>query len=288
MIRSARPATGAATGFATGISSPVDIQVANDGSLYYLARGTGSVFRVQYSGGSTLAINNVSITEGNSGLTFANFTVLLSPASSQVVTVNYGTANNTAVEPSDYQARSGVVTFQPGETSKDVVMTVNGDTTLEPNETFNVNLSTPTNATIGDSQGVCTIINDDTQPTISIGDVAVTEGNVGTTTAVFTVSLSNATTQTVTVNYATASDTATSGIDFVATSGTATITPGSLSTTVNVTVNGDLEFEGNEFFFVNLTAPTNATISDNQAIGIINNDDMRNQQFRPSRSTTCR
>ena len=269
------PATGTASGFATGINQPVDIQVANDGSLYYLARGSNSVFRVQYFGGSTLAINDVSIAEGNAGTTFANFTVLLSPASSQVVTVNYGTANNTAVEPSDYQARSGTVTFQPGETSHEVVMTINGDTVFEPNETFNVNLSGPANATLGDSQGVCTIVNDDSQPAISIGDTAVTEGNGSTTTAAFTVSLSNASTQTVTVNYATAGDTATSGTDFLAANGTATITPGLLSTTVNVTVNGDTTFEPNEFFLVNLTSPSNATISDNQATGIINNDDLQ-------------
>ena len=267
------PATGTATNFATAISQPVDIQVANDGSLYYLARGSNSVFRVQYFGGSTLAINDVSIAEGNAGNSFATFTVLLSPASAQVVTVNYATANNTAVEPSDYQARSGTVTFQPGEISHDVIMTANGDTTFEPNETFNVNLSGPSNATLGDSQGVCTIINDDAQPAISVGDTAVTEGNAGTITAAFTVSLSNASTQTVTVNYATAGDTATSGTDFVAASGTATITAGLLSTTVNVTVNGDTTFEPNEFFLVNLTSPTNATISDNQATGIINNDD---------------
>ena len=269
------PAAGTASNFATAINQPVDIQVANDGSLYYLARGSNSVFRVQYFGGSTLAINDVSITEGNAGTSFATFTVLLSPASSNVVTVNYATANNTAIEPSDYQARSGTVTFQPGETSHDVIITANGDTAFEPNETFNVNLSIPTNATLGDSQGVCTIINDDAQPAVSIADAAVTEGNVGTTTAAFTVSLSNTSTQTITVNYATAGDTATSGTDFVATSGTATITPGLLSTTVNVTVNSDTTFEGNEFFLVNLTSPTNATINDNQATGIINNDDLQ-------------
>lgn len=267
------PATGAAASFATSISSPVDIQVANDGSLYYLARGTNSVFRVQYSGGSTLAINDVSVNEGNVGVTPATFTVFLSPASSQVVTVHYQTANNSAVEPSDYQARSGDLTFQPGETSKDVIMTVNGDTMFEPTETFNVNLTIPTNATLGDSQGAGTIVNDDSQPTISIADTAVTEGNSGTTTAAFTVSLSNLSTQTVTVNYATANDTATAGSDYVATSGTATITAGQLSTTVNVTVNGDTTFEPNEFFFVNLTSPTNGTISDAQATGVINNDD---------------
>jgi len=267
------PATGAATAFATGISSPVDIQVANDGSLYYLARGTGSVFRVQYFGGSTISINDVSVAEGNAGTSTANFTVTLSPSSTQTVTVQYATAGNTALSPSDFAAASGTVTFTPGQTSQPVSVTINGDTSFEPNETFNVNLSNAVNATIADTQGAGTINNDDTQPAISIADTAVTEGNSGTVTAAFTVSLSNTSTQTVTVNYATANDTATSTSDYVATSGTATITAGQLSTTINVTVNGDTTFEGNEFFLVNLTSPTNATISDNQATGIINNDD---------------
>lgn len=267
------PATGAATGFGSGISFPVDIQVANDGSLYYLARGSGSVFRVQYFGGSTLAINDVTITEGNAGASLANFTVTLSPASSQTVTVQYATANDTASSGSDYLTAGGTLTFQPGDPPKTISVNINGDTTFEPNETFNVNLSNPTNATIDDNQGVGTIVNDDTQPAISINDVSVTEGNVGTTTAAFTVSLSNASSQTVTVNYATAGNTATSATDFVAANGTATITAGFLSTTVNVTVNSDTTFEGNETFFVNLTAPANATISDNQGTGTITNDD---------------
>src|SRR6185295_6471315 len=75
------PPTGTAPDFTTGISLPVDIQVANDGSLYYLARGSNAVFRVQYSGGPTLAINDLTITEGAGGTSVANFTVLLSPAS---------------------------------------------------------------------------------------------------------------------------------------------------------------------------------------------------------------
>jgi hypothetical protein len=187
--------------------------------------------------------------------------------------VQYATAGNTALSPSDYVATSGTVTFNPGQTSQPVSVTINGDTTFEPNETFNVNLSNAVNATITDTQGVGTITNDDSQPAISIADTAVTEGNVGTTTAAFTVSLSNASSQTVTVNYATANDTASSASDYVATSGTATITAGQLSTTVNVTVNGDTTFEANEFFLVNLTSPTNATISDGQATGVINNDD---------------
>lgn len=267
------PATGTAPDAFTNINLPVDIQVANDGSLHYLARGANAVFRVQYSGGSTLAINDLTITEGNSGASVATFNVLLSPASSQTVTVNYTTANNTASAGTDYVAANGTLTFTPGQQSQPISVTVNGDTGLEPNETFNVNLSGPVNATIGDDQGVGTITNDDGQPAISIADVSVTEGASGTATATFTVSLSNISSQTVTANYATAGNTATSGTDFVAASGTASIAPGQLSTTINVTVNSDITFEPAETFFVNLTNPTNGTIGDNQATGTINNDD---------------
>ncbi len=70
------PATGTAVDAFTNISLPVDIQVANDGSLYYLARGASAVFRVQYVGGPTLAINDLTITEGNAGTSVATFNVL--------------------------------------------------------------------------------------------------------------------------------------------------------------------------------------------------------------------
>jgi glucose/arabinose dehydrogenase len=267
------PPTGTAVDAFTSISLPVDIQVANDGSLYYLARGVNAVFRVQYEGGPTLAINDLTITEGNAGTSVATFNVLLSPASSQTVTVNYSTANNTASAGADYVAAGGTLTFTPGQQSQPVSVTINGDTVFEPNETFNVNLSSPVNATIGDDQGIATITNDDAQPAISINDVSVVEGFTGTTNATFTVSLSNASSQTVTVNYATAGNTASSGTDFVAASGTATIGPGLLSTTIDITVNSDLVFEPAETFFVNLSSPANATIGDNQGAGTINNDD---------------
>ena len=78
------------------------------------------------------------------------------------MTVNFATANGTATAPTDYTANSGTVTFAPGVTSQTVTVQVNGDTTVEPNETFNVNLSGATgNATITDAQGVGTIVNDD-------------------------------------------------------------------------------------------------------------------------------
>ncbi len=267
------PANGNAPDFATGISLPVDIQVANDGSLYYLARGANSVFRVQYFGGPTLAIDNVTLTEGNAGTSTANFTVFLSPASSQTVTVQYATAPNTATGGSDYVTTTGTLTFAPGQTSQPISVFVLGDTAFESTETFNVNLSNPNNATLGDGQGVGTIIDNDSLPTISVNDVAVVEGNSGTKTAVFTISLSNPHSQNVTVSYATADDTATAGSDYVATAGIATITAGLPSTTVAVTINGDTTFEGEESFFFNLSNPTNAIMADSGGIGAINNDD---------------
>jgi hypothetical protein len=109
----------------------------------------------------TLAINDVSVTEGNAGPVNAAFTVTLSQASSLPVAVNFATANGTATAGSDYVATSGVLIFNPGETSKQITVTVNGDTTSEPDETFFVNLTNPINATIVDGQGIGTIVNDD-------------------------------------------------------------------------------------------------------------------------------
>jgi hypothetical protein len=194
------------------------------------------------------------------------------PAAKQLP-VNYTTADNSATAGSDYVPASGTLTFTPGQLAQTLTVTINGDAAFEPNETFNVNLSSATNATIADSQGVGTISNDDSQPTIAINDVSLTEGNAGTTVATFTVSLSNASSQTITVNYTTADNSATAGGDYVAASGTLTFTPGQLTQSIAVTVNGETMFEPNETFNVNLSGATNATIADNQGVATITNDD---------------
>ncbi len=109
----------------------------------------------------SLSINDVTVTEGNAGTVNATFTVALNAASGRSVSVNYATADGTAAQPTDYASASGSLTFTPGQTSQTITVTVNGDTTPEGNETFFVNLSGATNATISDSQGVGTITNDD-------------------------------------------------------------------------------------------------------------------------------
>jgi hypothetical protein len=225
----------------------------------------------------TLAIDNVTANEGNSGPTPFVFTVTLSAASASTVTVNFATADGTAtVASGDYMSTSGTVTFTPGQTSQPITVPVNGDTSVEPNETFFVNLTSPTNATIAVAQGTGTIQNDDAAPlpTLSISSVAANEGNSGPTPFGFTVTLSAASASTVTVNFATADGTATTASgDYVATSGTLTFAPGETSKPVTVTVNGDTSVEPNETFFVNLTSPTNATIAVAQGTGTITDDD---------------
>ena len=110
---------------------------------------------------ASLSISNATVTEGNAGTVNAVFTVTLSAASSQTVTVQYATVNGTATAGSDYQAASGMLTFLPGELTKPVPVAVNGDTLAEPSETFFVNLSNPTNATVASGQGLGTIADDD-------------------------------------------------------------------------------------------------------------------------------
>lgn len=111
-----------------------------------------------------LSINDVTLSEGNTGTTAFSFTVVLSTASTQTVTVSYATANGTATAGTDYTAASGSLTFAPGETTKTITVSVTADTTYESNEGFYVNLSSPTNAALADSQGLGTITNDDVDP----------------------------------------------------------------------------------------------------------------------------
>jgi hypothetical protein len=109
----------------------------------------------------TICINDVSITEGNSGQTQLKFTVSLNETSDQVVKVCYGTRNGSATAPEDYVATSGTLTFAPGTRSQTVTVLVNGDKQCEGDETFTVQLSDAVNATIKEGIGTGTILNDD-------------------------------------------------------------------------------------------------------------------------------
>jgi hypothetical protein len=220
----------------------------------------------------SISIADVTVTEGNSPVN-AVFTVSLSGASAQTVTVGFATADGTATAGSDYTAASGLLTFPSGTTVRTVTVAVTGDLMDEPTENFSVNLSAPTNATLADAQAVGTILDNDPAPALAITDCAVPEGNVGTVNCLFTVSLSAPSAFPISVTWATAAGTATSGVDFVAGTGTLTFPAGTASQPLAVAVNGDVLDEPNETFLVNLTAPVNATLADAQGQGTIQDDD---------------
>lgn len=224
---------------------------------------------------ATISINDISVSEGPPGTTInAVLTVTLSAPSSSVVTVAFTTSDVTAIAPADYTSLSGSLTFPAGTTSQTITVPVLGDDIFEPNETFDVTLSGAVNAALGDPQGVVTIVNDDIERLLSIDDVEIQEGNVGTVDAVFTVSLSQANSLPITVNYATADNTAlASDNDYTPASGTLTFPPGSLLQNISVPIVGDLTFEPDEFFFVNLSGEAGASLADSQGRATIQNDD---------------
>src|SRR6185369_14022926 len=218
--------------FVVNLSNAVNATIADD-------QGVGTIQNDDAV--PSLVIDDVTVTEGNAGTVNADFTVTLSAASGQTVTVDYATANGTAVAPGDYTARATTtLVFTPGQTTKTISVVVNGDTLNEADETFVVNLSNAVNAAIADNQGVGTILNDEGVALLSISDVTVTEGNAGTVNADFTVTLSAASGQTVTVDYATANGSAVAPGDYTARATTTlTFTPGQTTKTISVVVNGD-------------------------------------------------
>jgi probable HAF family extracellular repeat protein len=221
-----------------------------------------------------ISVSDATISEGNTGTRAATFTVTISAASTQPVTLAYATANVSAAVGSDYQVASGTLTFAPGETSKTVTVLVNGDRLAEANETFVVNLSGPTGATIGDGQAVGTIV--DNEPRISIGDVTKSEGKNGKTTLfTFTVTLSTAYDQPVTMSFKTVNGTArTSNSDYVAKTGTLTFAPGETTKTITIVVKGDSKREASETYYLDLFGQSsNARFTKSRGIGTILNDD---------------
>lgn len=226
----------------------------------------------------TINIASTSGTEGNVGSKVFGFDVTLTNPASTAVTVNYATGagvTNPATAGSDYVTTSGTLTFAPGETSKTINVTVNGDAVYELDETFQVTLSANSaNSTLGTSVATGTITNDEAQPTVSISDATSTEGNSGTKNFTFDVTLSGESSQMVTVAYATTDGTATAPSDYTAKTGTVTWNPGdNLTQTVTISVVGDGTFEASETFNVGLSNPVNTTITDNAGLGTITNDD---------------
>ena len=222
----------------------------------------------------SVRIGDASVTEGNAGTKNATFSVSLSSASEEPVTVRYATEDGTAAAGSDYSTLAGTLTFAPGQTTATVSVPVAGDRLAEVNETFSVRLIDPTNASVADGLGIGTVLDD--EPRLAIGSASATEGKPGTKAMTFTVTLSAAYDQAVSVNFATRDVTATAGEDYVARSGMLTFAPGETVKTITVTIKGDKKREATEYFDVLLSGPTgNALVAPGYGSGrgTIFNDD---------------
>ena len=222
-----------------------------------------------------IRVADTTVQEGNSGTTQRSVVVSLTEAAEAAVSVSFTTANGSALAGSDYTATSGTLSFAPGVTSAAISLPVIGDTVDENDETLAIEFSAAVGAELPDDTAVVTILDDDgvIVPGISISDLSITEGNAGTVSAVLTVSLSQQSSQTVTVGFATANATATAGFDYTGSNGTLTFTPGQTSRTLAIAIAGDVIDETNETLLVNLSGPVNATIIDAQGVITILDDD---------------
>ena len=231
---------------------------------------------------ASLSIDDVSVTEGDDGVSQARFTVTLQGPQGHDVTVRFrteaGDPPDGATAGLDYVTNEGTLTFGPEMTTQTIVVDVIGDRLVEPDELFTVRLSDASpNATIERAAGTGTILNDDALPVITIEDTSVGEGDKF---ARVKVKLPAPATQRITVRFTTADGTATDGVgerhaDYVAATGTIVFNPGDVRKTIEICLQRDRRDEPSETFFVDLTDATNATIEDGRAIVTIRDDDRR-------------
>ena len=221
----------------------------------------------------SLSIANASVSEGDAGTKLATFTVTLSDSVGDV-SFDIATSDGMAFAGSDYVSKNVVGQLIPaGQTSATFTVTINGDTEVESNETFTVNLGNVMGATLLNSQALGTINNDDSA-TLSIADVSVVEGNSGIATASFAVTLSQPMPSPVRFDIGTSDGTASAGTDYLGRSQAGRmIDAGRTRQVFEVTVNGDTTPEANETILVTVSNVVGATLADGSATGTIGNDD---------------
>jgi uncharacterized repeat protein (TIGR01451 family) len=253
---------GVLTNSATVMAAELDNNLSNN-----TARATTAVFR------PTLFVSSVSAIEGNTTNVVVTLTPRLSFALSRPASFDFATTVSGATPGADFMATNGQIVFLPGETSNTLSLVIFPDTLDETNELVSVSVFNPVNLSLNLGQSAVTIIDDDDPPSLAIDDVTITEGNSGTSPAVFPVRLSAAGGLRVQANYFTASGTASSPADFVGTNGVIVLLPGQTNSAIRVAVRGETLNELDESFVVNLATPTNCTLADSQGVGSILNDD---------------
>jgi hypothetical protein len=224
-------------------------------------------------GAGTLALTSATYVGGENAGSIV-VTVKRTGGSTGAVSVGYATSDGSATAGADYTVAGGTLSWTAGQsTPKAFSIPITNDSIFEGDEILTVTLSNVTGgASLGTSQAEVTIDEDEATPTLTINDVLLPEGNSGTTTFAFTVTLAPSSASVVTVNFATAPGSAGAG-DYIAGTGTLSFAAGVTAQVVNVAVLGDGVGEYNETFTVGLNSPTNATIADETGVGTIQNDD---------------
>jgi len=221
------------------------------------------------------SIADVSIVEGNSGVKALYFTVTLSETHSENVSMLYQTVDGTAKSGSDYRGVNGTLVIPAGARTGTIRIDILGDTIIEDNEVFYLNLNAASQAVLLNDSAMATISNDDTEQGLSISDSRTSEGNSGRKSMFFSVSLAQPSTSFITIHYATINGSATTADrDYVAVSGQVSIRPGGRSALIEIPILGDRKVEADENFYVQLVRAFGAVISDGMAEGTIVNDDV--------------
>lgn len=218
-----------------------------------------------------LSVDDAFVYEDGPDPNYAEVTVNLSLPASVDVSVQYSTANGTAVAGQDFVSTNATLVIPAGKLSGTIRAQILDDLIDERDETFTVRLSNPLNCIIGDSSALVTILDDD-GPDIIVTPATVVEGNKGYTNAIFTVRLSAPSVQDVTLHYFTIDGTASAPADYVDKSGDVFFSPGQTSKTISVQVRGDLIQEPDETFSLLLYADGGNLKTDQVDCTILNDD----------------
>ena len=245
------------------------LELTNPSSLYRLAT-TRAIGTIRDNDVPDATITDDARSEPNGPLVFQ---VGLSIPPFDSVEVRYQTADRSARAGPDYTATNGTLTFVSGETTKTIAVPMVDDSIVEIDETFVMEISSrSTDITVSKPTGIGTIIDNDVL-TVGVEDaVDVVEDGI----LAFTLSLNQRTPYMVGVEYTTKDGTATSGRDYVLTSGTATFRPGSISVVLEVPTMGDDLDEPDETLEMILFSPntTKLEIRDDSGTGVILDDDL--------------
>ena len=249
--------------FKVTLSNPANADLAGGETT---ATATGTI--TDNDAEPTLTIKDAEVSEGGGGMRFA---VQLSGESAQPVTVAYASADVTARAGADYTPVGGTLAFAAGTTERTIEVPITDDALDEPEEEqFKMKLSTAEHATLAVDTATGTITDNDAEPTLTIKDAEVSEGDGSMR---FAVQLDAASGRLVTVAYATTDGTATAGADYAQTGGTLTFAAQTTEHTIAVPITDDGLNEDNEIFTVTLSGARNATLAVDRATGTITDED---------------